>query len=182
MTRIKFLIEAIKNFKEVGTVTRSGSAMRSKITSYITPEDTFVLELGSGDGAITKNILAQMGKDAKLLSFEINPNLFKDLQSIDDDRLIAINDSAENLELYMEKYGIKKFDTIISAIPYIIFPREQALKLLNLCKDNLKEGKSYLQVHYAKSLMSLYNEVFGNIETHFILFNIPPGYVFRCIR
>ena len=182
MSRFKFLLEGIKNFREVGTVTRSGKALSLKMSSFLTSEDKFVLEVGAGDGALTREILNKMHPDGKLLSFEINPNMYKTLSQISDPRLIPINDSAENLESYMAEYGIDIFDGIISAIPYIVLPESLALLILNLCKKNLKKGKSYTQVHYAKSLTSLYKGVFGNISTHFVFFNIPPAYAFRCLK
>ncbi len=182
MSRFKFLLEAIKNFREVGTVTRSGKALSEKIASFIDQNDIYILELGAGDGAITKRILDRMSPNGILLSFEINPNMYENLLKIEDPRFFPINDSAENMEKYMMEHKIKSFDSIVSAIPYIVLPEELAKKILGLCKKNLKKGKSYMQVHYAKTLIDLYKGVFGNLETHFVLFNIPPAYAFRCIR
>lgn len=182
MSRFKFLLEALKNFKEVGTVTRSGRALSRKISSFITKEDKHVMELGAGDGAITVNILKNMHPEGKLLCFEINPNMVEVLARIQDPRLIVINDSAENMEKYMRDHEITSFDGIISAIPYLVLPKELANKILTLCKKNLKMNKSYLQVHYAKSKLSLYTRIFGNIETFWVLLNIPPSYIFKCVR
>ena len=182
MSRFKFLLEAIKNFREVGTVTRSGKALSEKITSFISKEDQYILELGAGDGAITKRILDRMHPNGKLLAFEINPNMFANLSKIKDPRFFPINDSAENMEKYMTDHKIEVFDSVVSAIPYIVLPEDLAKKILGLCKRNLKQGKSYMQVHYAKTLTSLYTGVFGNLETHFVLFNVPPAYAFRCIN
>lgn len=182
MSRFKFLLQAIKNFREIGTVTRSGKALSEKIASFITTDDVYVLELGSGDGAITQRILDRMHPEGKLLAFEINPKFHETLSKIKDDRFFPINDSAENMEFYMEQHGIKQFDGIVSAIPYIVLPEELAIRILGLCKKNLAIGKNYLQVHYAKSLTSLYKGVFGNLDTHWVLWNIPPAYAFQCIK
>lgn len=182
MSRLKFLLEALKNFREVGTVTRSGKALSEKITSFINKEDEYILELGAGDGAITRRILDRMSPNGKLLAFEINPNMFENLSNIEDPRFFPINDSAENMEKYMAEHKIEMFDSIVSAIPYIVLPQDLAQKILGLCKKNLRIGKSYMQVHYAKSLTSLYEGVFGNLETYFVFFNVPPAYAFRCIR
>lgn len=182
MSRFKFLLEALKNFKEVGTVTRSGKALSRKIASFITDKDKFVLELGAGDGAITGSILRNMHPEGKLLCFEINPNMVEVLSLIDDPRLVVINDSAEKMEEYMRKHDITSFDGIVSAIPYIVLPKELAQKIIDLCKKNLKIGKFYLQVHYAKTKLGLYKRAFGNIQTFWVLLNVPPAYVFKCIK
>ena len=182
MSRFKFLLEALRNFKEVGTVTRSGRALSGKIASFITKEDKYVLELGAGDGAITGSILKNMHPEGKLLCFEINPNMVEVLGRIKDPRLIVVNDSAEKMEKYMRDHEITSFDGIISAIPYIVLPKELANKIITLCKKNLKMNKFYLQVHYAKTKLSLYTEAFGNIETFWVLLNVPPAYVFKCVK
>jgi phospholipid N-methyltransferase len=182
MNRFRFLMEAIKNFKQVGTVTRSSRALSRKAASFITQEDKFVLEIGAGDGAITRSILKNMHVLGKLLCFEINPNMVEVLKRIDDPRLIIINDSAEKMEAYMRAHNIISFDGIISAIPFIVLPKKLAKKIITLCRDNLKNNKSYTQIHYAKTKRSLYKEAFGNIETFFVLFNVPPAYVFRCVK
>lgn len=182
MSRFKFLLEALKNFRQVGTVTRSGKALSRKIASFITKKDKFVLELGAGDGAITKRILHNMHPEGKLLCFEINPNMVEVLKRIDDPRLIVINESAETMEKHMRAHDITIFDSIVSAIPYIVLPETLANKIISLCKKNLKDGRFYLQVHYAKSKLSLYTEAFGNIETFWVLLNVPPAYVFKCVK
>jgi phospholipid N-methyltransferase len=182
MSRYKFLLEGIKNFKEVGTVTRSGKALSNKIASFITNEDKYVLEIGAGDGALTKNILKNMHPEGKLLCFELNPNFVVELSKINDQRLIVINDSAEKMEEYMRDNDITMFDGIISAIPFIVLPKKLAHKIITLCKNNLKKNKFYLQVHYAKTKLSLYTGAFGNIETFWVLLNIPPAYVFKCVK
>ena len=182
MSRFKFLLEALKNFKQVGTVTRSGRALSKKMASFITKEDKHVIELGAGDGALTTNILKNMHPDGKLLSFEINPNMVEVLKRIDDPRLVVINDSAEHMEKYMRQHGIAAFDAVVSAIPYIVLPEVLAQKIITLCKVNLKKNKFYLQVHYAKTKVALYKNAFGNIETHWVLLNVPPAYVFKCVN
>ena len=182
MSRFKFFLEALKNFKEVGTVTRSGKALSRKAASFITKEDKCVLELGAGDGAITVSILRNMHPEGKLLCFEINPNMVEVLNRIDDDRLIVINDSAEKMEEYMRAHDIISFDSVVSAIPYIVLPKELANKIIYLCKKNLKKNKFYTQVHYAKTKLALYTEAFGNIETFWVLLNVPPAYVFKCVK
>ncbi len=182
MSRLGFFKEAVKNFREVGTVTRSGKILCKKMASFLDLEDKYVLELGAGDGAITIEILKKLPQDGKLLCFEINPNMYNQLCEIKDSRFIPINDSAENMEKYMKEHRIDVFDSILSAIPYIVFREELAKSILNLCKKNLKKDGNYMQVHYAKSLVGLYKGVFGNLKTHRIYRNIPPAYAFQCIN
>ena len=180
MKRVKFLVEGIKNFSEVGTITRSGAAMCEKMVKYIDEDTEFIMELGAGDGVITKFILDRMSPTGKLIAFEINDQLFAQLDAIDDPRLIAVKDSVEYLDNYLEEHDMKELDAIVCAIPYLVFPKETAQRILDKCYTALKKGAPYTQVHYAKRLKNFYKDKFGNLKIHFILKNIPPAYVFYC--
>jgi len=181
MSRIQFFFEGIKHFKEVGTLTRSGVAMSQKAASFIpADEEVVVVELGAGDGVMTKHLLDRISKNSTLISIELNEKLYEHLADIQDDRLVAIHASAEELEAILIQRNIKEVDYMVSAIPFIVFPKEKALEMLHTFKGLMKSGGLYMQVHYAKRLTSLYESVFGNLQTNFILANLPPAYVFVC--
>ena len=180
MSRLKFFLQGILNFKEIGTVTRSGPSMCRKMAAGMPKDAQFVIELGSGDGVITNYLLEVLPQDAKLLSFEINPELFKKLAAIKDDRLIAVNDGVENFEKYMDQYGFERLDAVASAIPFIIFPEKKAKSMILAIKAKMKNNAPWMQVHYALSLRNLYEGIFGNFKAHRIYWNLPPAYVFEC--
>lgn len=181
MSRVSFLWQSIKNFKEMGTVIRSSPAMCRSMIQYIDPvNDLIIVELGAGDGVITKYILNKMSSDARLFVFEINPELSEVVRKIHDHRLTVINDGAQNMEIILKKYDISTVDTIISAIPFIVLPEKLTHEILNLCKKMIKNEGNFVQMHYVKSFSKMYNSIFGNVEIHNVALNIPPGYVFRC--
>ncbi|MBC7885464.1 MAG: methyltransferase [Saprospiraceae bacterium] len=183
MKKVKFLFHSLRNFQEMGTVVRSGGPMCRKMTQFIDKKnDLIIMELGAGDGAITSHILNKMSPDAKLFVFEINPELCEVVGRIQDDRLILINDGAQHMEKYMQKYNISQVDTIISAIPFLVLPEELTNEILQLSRNVLKTGGQFVQMHYSKSLEKKYKSIFGNLQSYFVTFNIPPGYVFRSVK
>ncbi|HLO56693.1 MAG TPA: hypothetical protein VK169_20520 [Saprospiraceae bacterium] len=182
MKKVKFLFHSLKNFQEMGTVVRSGSAMCRKMTQFITKEETVIVELGAGDGVITSYILKAMADDAKLFVFEINPELCEIISRIDDPRMILINDGAQNMDRHLHKHGISQVDSIISAIPFLVLPKDLTQEILLICRKNIKKGGTFIQMHYANGIKKMYEGIFGNVETYFVPMNIPPGYVFRCVK
>jgi phospholipid N-methyltransferase len=182
MSRVQFLVQGIKNFSEVGAVARSSKAMCEKMVHYIDTHSEHVMELGAGDGVITRFILDKMSPTGILLAFEINDHMLDQLQKIDDPRLIIIKDSAENLDIHLAQHNITALDAVVSAIPFLVVPKKVAELILDKCHKALKPGAPYTQVHYAKRLKGFYKGVFGNIKIHFVLKNIPPSYVFYCKR
>jgi phospholipid N-methyltransferase len=182
-SKFDFLIEAVKNWKQAGAITQSGPNLCKAMVEHIdSNNDKVIVEYGAGDGVITKYILEQMPKDGILLSFEINDQLFQKLNEIDDDRLITVFDSAENLPTYLKKYGVEQIDTIISGIPFVVLPTELTVNILTISKKFLKANGIFVQFHYSKILKDLYKAIFGNYDTKMVLINTPPAFVFKCIK
>ena len=183
MSKLKFFIEGLKNFREVGTVTRSSPALAKKMVSFIDGNEALtIVELGAGDGVVTRYILDKMSPNSKLVSIELNKKLFKLLAEIDDPRLIPVCGNVKNLESILTDLGIEEIDVLLSAIPFIVMPKKEAESIVTTCKNLLKKGGYYIQVHYAKSLKKFYERIFGNISVHFVAMNVPPAYSFVCIK
>jgi len=178
MDTIEFFKNSIKNIKTVGTLTRSSKYVCKEMVSHVDFEKSKVLvELGAGDGVITKHILNGMRPDCKLLSFEVNSAFCEVLKEIKDDRLILVEDSAERLPEYLAKHKLEKADFIISAIPFVALPEKLSTTIVNIAKDNLKTGGKYIQIHYSLLLKKLYKSIFGNVDINFVPINMPPAFI-----
>ena len=178
---MKFLRESIKNLKTVGTVTPSSRFLcQAMLKGVDFSKADLIVELGAGNGVLTRHILKRMRPDARLLCFEVQANFCKLLRQIDDERLVVIEDSAEYLADYLREYGREEADHIISAIPFVILPRDLAKTIISTCRDHLAQEGSFAQVHYSTILKSLYEEVFPKVKVSFTALNIPPAFVFHC--
>ncbi len=182
MNKLKFLSESLKNLRTVGTFTRSSKFACEKMVSYVDFENSKVIvELGAGDGVITKHIVEKMRDDAILLTFEVNEEFCKTIRKeIDDPRVKVIEDSAEKLPYYLEQYGCKEVDNIVSAIPFVSIPEKLGKRIINISKSTLKKGGRFIQIHYSLLVKSRYEEAFNNVEVHFEARNMPPAFVLEC--
>ena len=178
MNNIAFLKESIKNIKTVGTITRSSKFLCKGMVKHVDFENAkTIVELGAGDGVITKHILRHMREDAVLLAFEVNKKFCDKMRKIDDKRLVVIEDSAENLSKYVKEQNVEHVEFIVSAIPFVALPDELGLSIVNECHKYLKLGGSFIQVHYSLLAKKLYQKVFGNVDINFVPINIPPAFV-----
>ncbi|MFT5167700.1 MAG: phospholipid N-methyltransferase [Saprospiraceae bacterium] len=178
MGNIDFFRESLKNLRTTGTITRSSKFLCKEMIRYVNFDEAKVLvELGAGDGVVTKHILNRMAPDTMLLSFEVNAEFCKRLRAINDPRLIIIEDSAENLEKYLTEYHFKEVDAVISAIPFVSLPDELGLCIVGECERFLKIGGMFTQMHYSLLYKKLYQKIFGNVNVHFVPINIPPAFV-----
>lgn len=181
MTAIEFFKEGLKNVWTVGTFIRSSKALSKRIIRNIDfKEARCIVELGAGDGAITKYLLQALPDNCRLMVFELNSKFTERLRELKDDRLIVIEDTAEKLEFYLKEHGFEKADTIVSTLPLIMFPEDEAMKLIRHSKSQLKEGSKYIQVHYSLLAKKLHKKVFDNVSIQFEFLNIPPVYLHIC--
>ncbi|MCB0587408.1 MAG: methyltransferase [Phaeodactylibacter sp.] len=178
MKSIEFLREGLKNLKTVGTVARSSRHLCKGMIKHVNFQDArLIVELGAGDGVITKHILKSMHPDATLLAFEVHPKFCESLRKIKDKRLIIAEDSAEKLGEYLERIGATEVDFFISAIPFVALPKELGYKIVSICHKYLRKSGLYIQVHYSLLTKSLYETVFGNVDVNFVPLNVPPAFV-----
>ena len=181
MGTIKFFKESVRNLKTVGTITRSSKYL---CQAMIKPVDfskaKVIVELGAGDGVVSKHILKEMSKDSILLAFELNPAFCEQMREINDPRLIVIEDDAEKIGSYLEQYGHEQADYIISAIPFTIIPEEVSYRIIRSCKEFLKKEGLFIQIHYSLIPKKLYKNVFGNVKLNFVPLNVPPAWVMVC--
>lgn len=181
MKKIAFLKESLKNLKTVGTVTRSSKYLcKGAIKPINFSKANTIVELGAGDGVITKHILKKMKPTAKLLAFEINPLFCETMRKIEDPRLHVIQDSAEHIEAYLKSIHATEADYIVSALPFVSLPKELGKKIVNTSYQHLKKGGLYMQVHYSLVTKSLYEEVFDEVDVNFVPLNVPPAFVLVC--
>ena len=178
MKKIHFLKESLKNLKTVGTIVRSSKYVCKEMVSHVDFSNAkTIVELGAGDGVITKHILDKMQAGSTLLSFEVNEAFCNTLRKIGDDRLHVIEDSAAKLEEYIQKMGLTQPDYIISAIPFVSLPDELGYEIVGECEKSLKTGGLFIQIHYSLLAKKLYQNVFGNVNISFVPLNIPPAFV-----
>jgi phospholipid N-methyltransferase len=180
--RIDFLRESIRNLKTTGSVARSSRFLCRRIARKIVREQAkVVVELGPGDGAITRYILNRLEPDAQVLVFEINGVFIEKLRNtFQDPRITLIHDSAEHLGAHLSARGIHSVDYIVSGIPFVMLPEVLAEDITRICLEWLRPGGLFIQFHYSPLLVQFYRRVFGNVTVDFIPLNIPPAFIVSC--
>lgn len=180
--QLGFLRESIRNLRSTGSVTPSSRFLCKSIASKIDPEQArVVIELGPGDGVITRHILKRLKPNARLLIFEINPVFVEKIRNdIQDHRLTVIHDSAEHIGQYLKSHGIESADYVVSGIPFIMLPDGLVEDITAACKTWLRPGGGFIQFHYSPTMINFYRRLFGNVDVDFIPLNIPPAFVIYC--
>lgn len=181
MKKIDFFLTALKNLETVGTFTFSSDHLVRKIVEPIDFSQTdCVVELGTGNGCITRELLDNMKPDAHLLSFEINDKFIDALDDLSDSRLKLIHDGAENFETYLDQMNIDQVDYIVSSLPMVILPKDLKSQIFNSIKKRLKPGGRFIQISYSRAGLKEYRAAFKNVSYKHTFRNLPPAFIYVC--
>jgi phospholipid N-methyltransferase len=181
-SRIKFFKEALKNIKTLGTVTPSSRFLSKRMIKHIDfSKADVIVELGSGNGAITKFILERLSSKAILICFEINANFHQQLVALQHPQLIALKVSAENIETELQKLKIKQVNYIISSLPFTIIPEEISDEILEKSFKVLIKNGTFIQYQYSLTYFKKLKRVFKeSISLGFEPLNLPPAFIYSC--
>ena len=174
----------IKKPKEVGAVAPSSKFLTKEIVKHINFKTSKnIVELGPGLGTFTKFILKKADADAKLFCFEVNKNFCDYLsKNIIDDRLVIINENADNISHNLKKFKIKKADCIVSGLPFRNFSGTKKKKILEEVRNSLSDEGKFILFQYMNGLGKLLELHFGRIDRKFVPVNVPPAFVYVCRR
>jgi phospholipid N-methyltransferase len=141
-----------------------------------------VVELGAGNGALTRRLAARCPR-ARVLACEINPVLARDtaenvaaagLSS----RVQVISDAAENVLPRLQRRGGRKVDFVISGIPLGILSKERVFRLIDIICQSLGPGGMYIQFQYSLLDRRKIRARFSKLRTVPVLLNLPPAVVY----
>ncbi len=180
MEELNFFKEFLKNWRSIGSITPSSKFLVNKMLEAVDFSDAkLVIELGSGSGIITTQLLKKMGSNSKLVAFETSTDFYRDLKKINDSRIEVYNQSALSLEKYFSPESV---DYIISGIPLANLSPQDKKNLLISSYKALKSNGRFIQFQYSLESKKDLEKVFDKVNVDFTPLNIPPAFVFSCLK
>jgi phospholipid N-methyltransferase len=193
-----FFNESIKSFSTTASVVPSSPYLaRAMLRSIDFSQARAIVEVGVGTGAMTRELLQRMRPDARLYALDINPRFIAFLrQAIDDQRLLPITGSAEDLSAILAKRGVRGADAIVSSLGLSIMPKPLREGILREMRKCLRPGGVFSQFQYLHArhaprwlnvcgvqtfcAENLLREHFSRISRHNVLLNFLPATVYTC--
>lgn len=175
-----FLINALKYFKQTGSLCRSSKFLAKKLVKPLNSTTPLtVLELGAGDGIVTKHILRKINKNSELHSYEINQNFVTKLNEIKDHRLVIHNSCVSNLK---SVFSESQIDFIVSSLPLANIEYLFKQNLIDDMKHILKPKGILIQYQYFKNDLKLLEYKFSKTTTSLCIKNLPPAFIYNCVN
>jgi phospholipid N-methyltransferase len=142
-----------------------------------------VVEFGPGVGTISRAMLRRMGRDARLVAFEINGEFVRHLEeNFADPRFTVVNRSATEACAALPELGLGAADYIVAGIPFSILPDDVRESVLRGAHSALRPGGELLVYQFSAKVRGDLERIFGRVDEVFELRNILPARVFRCVR
>lgn len=148
------------------------------------------VEVGPGTGAFTGAVLGRMRPACRYLAVDSNPTMCEILLKRFPG-LPVYCDSASNLPAICARDGIDSVDAVICGLPWAAFPEEVQRACMEGILAVLRKGGAFATFAYVQGLMlpagrrfrvSL-RERFTEVRTSRIVWlNMPPAFVYRCVR
>lgn len=178
-----FILEYIKNPKAIGAIAPSSSYLANKMVESINFKNAkCIVEYGPGTGVFTEKILSRISEDTIVILIEINKNFYNKLNEVYGHKknVIIINDSAENIDIILKKYSIKKVDYILSGLPFTSLPNEVSRNILIKTSKIIENKSQFITFQYSLLKLNFFREYFNNINYKKVRKNLPPAFVFIC--
>ena len=180
---LHFLCVGLVKIRQTGAILPSQRFLIEKMIAPV-PRDYRgeVIELGSGNGALTLRLAARC-PHARILACEINPALARaTCRNLDaagiNGRVQVVSDSAEHLLSELDRRGIEKTDFIVSGIPLGTLVKERTLNLVDKISRRLARRGLYVQFQYSlldrRSILTR----FPNLRIVPVVLNFPPAVVY----
>jgi len=145
-----FLQEWFANPQRTGSVAPSSRQLAAAMAHWLPDNpDSFVLELGPGTGAVTDALIKRGLREDRLVAIERNPKMARLLRD-KFPRAQIINGDAWHLDhlLRSRREPIESVGAVISSLPLLNFPPEEAEALTQKIRAVLEPDGNWVQYSY----------------------------------
>lgn len=172
----------------VASILPSSQSLCRNVVANIKDIRKPVIELGAGNGVLTKHILNTLHWSAPVYAFETNKTLLGALkENCREQRLTTLHQSAEELETVCVEKAIEP-GTIISGIPFRFIQSSAIHSIIEQCRNVLDNQGRFIMYQTWVPRKGMHSPLQNALEEHFtfdsrtlVLWNIPPLYVQVCM-
>lgn len=179
----------LRNVSHVGAVAPSSNALAAAMVDGIDWDDVSVaVELGTGTGVFTAEILSSLKPGSRLLAVERD----SELAAITRTRCPGVPvhvECAGQIPRLCREEGIEEVGAVISGLPWASFSREMQETCLSAVLEVLRPGGYFATFAYWQGLAlpagrrfrRILRERFSEVEQSPTIWrNLPPAFAYRC--
>lgn len=156
-----------------------------------------VVELGTGTGTLTREILARVGPDCVLYGVELDPSLAEaTTRRCADPRLRVLHGSAAEVERLIEREHVGQVDAVVSSLGLSLMDEELRSSIVRAAGGVLRPGGVFTQYAYLHARWFAYSQAraawfrwrarpflerhYASVEGELVAANVPPAVAYVC--
>jgi phospholipid N-methyltransferase len=176
----QFLRGFLKNPVMVGSIIPSSRVLIDKMLEPVDWANTrLFVEYGPGVGTFTRPLLERLGPDATLLTIDTNPDFTRYLREhIDDPRLVAVTESAADVEKVLAERSLGQADYVLSGLPFSTLPPGVGEDIAEATSKVIRPGGAFLVYQFSPKVRDFIEPHFEPIKRGFEWINVPPATLF----
>jgi phospholipid N-methyltransferase len=188
---LSFLLEILRAPAEVGAIAPSSRRVAElAIEKAGIREAKSIVELGAGSGAVTAEILRNKPAHARVLAVERSRPLASKLAERFPEAEVVCG-CATRLGEQMRLLNFEPADSILSTLPWTVFPPETQQAVLTEIRDALSPDGTFATIvcqcwrffEAGRRFRGLLGHTFGSVHATDVVFaNLPPAFVYYCKR
>ena len=193
-----FLRESLRKIRVTASVVPSSRFLTTAMVDQVNFRNVRnLVELGSGTGVITQEILRRMSPDSRLFALEINRNFVRHLRTCcQDPRLAVLHVDASELLNQLALHNARTVDVVISSLGLTGMSSEHRTRIVRQAEACLAPSGIMMQFQYVTSLTPLpdlrnrqlrrfqegefLRRYFPRVSAKPVFLNLPPALVFTC--
>ena len=177
-----FLKRFASSPRRIGSVAPSSKFLtRAMLDRVDWANARYIAELGAGTGVFTREIVKRARPDARILVFEIDPDLQEMIRNEHPEHKgLTLHSDAQELRKYMDDNGITALDFVISSLPFTVLPPKMTVRILNGVVKALKPEGHFVAYQYSSIMKHVLRKKFAHMQTRCVMFNVPPAIVYDC--
>ena len=184
-----FFKEFLKSPLKTGAVIPSSKKLSKLVvdSAYLSNKKC-VIELGSGTGVFTKEIIKNISPECVFFSLELN-QFFVDQTKKNCPDATVYHASAQDIQKYLIKHQQSHSNCIISGIPWAVLNYSEQKELMDIIYDSLCPDSIFITFAYLQGLVlpsgikfrRLLHKKFKQVKTTKTVWeNLPPAFVYCC--
>lgn len=177
---MSFILEYIKHPRRIGAVAPSGKNLSRKMMKPIDFSSADVIvEYGPGTGSFTRELIADRKADTTLLIIEQNEYFCRQLKARYGGlkNVHIVHGNAENVNVYLKRYGYDHADYIVSGLPFTSLPKGVSDSILTATNQAIGRDGKFITFQYSLVKRRFFKRYFSITDYLREVRNLPPAYV-----
>ncbi|MFB9908420.1 class I SAM-dependent methyltransferase [Allokutzneria oryzae] len=188
---LPFLQAAVRNPTVIGAIAPSSPSLAQRLAEVVPSTGApTVVELGPGTGVVSTAIADRLPEHGRHIAVELDLDMIRLLERVKPELELVHGDAARLGDLLAAR-GVDKVDTVVSGLPWTLFPLAQQRRILGeivkvLTPDGAFTTFSYLNAYpmagarrFRRMLRGSFDEV---LITRTVWRNMLPALTYVCRR